>query len=121
MYLSGHGQYSTEYHICWSTKYHYSTLPPEIRRYLNKLFTKILETMPGCKMVEINILKDHVHMLMVIPPKYAVKDVIGRLKGISAGKLKGRFGFSNPVWSPGYFVKTVGAPEEDIIEYIRNQ
>ncbi len=118
---SGHGQYSTEYHICWLTKYHYPTLRPDIRRYLYKLLPKILETMPGCEIVEVNILKDHIHMVMVIPPKYAGKDVIGRLKGMSASRVKEKFSFTKSVWSPGYFVKTVGVPEENIIEYVHNQ
>jgi putative transposase len=120
-YLSGHGQYYTEYHICWITKYRHPVLTTAIRRYLNKLLPKIMETMPGCEIVEINILGDHVHTVVIIPPKYAVKDVIGRLKGISSSKLKEKFDVSESVWSPGYFVKTVGVPEEKILSYIRNQ
>lgn len=118
---SGHGQYYTKYHICWVTKYRNPVLTPVIMRYLNKLLPKILETMPGCEIVENNTLKDHIHMVMVIPPKYAVKDVIGRLKGRSSSRLREEFDIVEKIWSPGYFVKTVGVPEENIIEYVRNQ
>ena len=120
-YLSSHGLYHTEYHICWITKYRRPVLTPVLRKYLNKLLPEIIETMPGCKIKEFNVLEDHIHMVMVIPPKYAVKDVIGKLKGKSSSKLKEKLSISKSVWSPGYFVKTVGVPEEKIISYVRNQ
>lgn len=126
--LSGHGKYYTEYHIVWITKYRLPFLTHGIKLYLVKLFPKILETMPGCKMVEYNILRDHVHMVMVIPPKYAVSKVVGRMKGNSSSCIRRRFPKlariywkENTVWSPGYFVATVGVPEDKIIDYVRNQ
>jgi putative transposase len=119
--FSSHGQYLTKYHICWVTKYRYPVLSAERVKYLDRLFLRIFEKIPGCEILESNILEDHIHLVVVIPPRYAVKDVIGRLKGISSSKLKERFGASGTVWSPGYFVSTVGVPEEKIISYVRNQ
>ena len=65
---------------------------------------------------------------MIIPPRYAVSDVVGRMKGITARQLRKKFDWlnnvywkENIVWSPGYFVSTVGIDEEQIIQYIRWQ
>ena len=126
--LSGHGAYRTEYHIIWIPKYRRRVLNPGIRGYLAKLFPKVLRSMPGCEIVEKNIQVDHIHLLMIIPPKYAVSDVVGRIKGITSSKLRKKFSWlkkvywkENIVWSPGYFVSTVGVDEEKIIKYIRWQ
>jgi len=71
---------------------------------------------------------DHIHILMIIPPKYAVSEVIGRMKGITAHQLRKKFDWlkkvyrkENTVWSPGYFASTVGIDEEKIIQYIHWQ
>lgn len=67
-------------------------------------------------------------MLMIIPPKYAVSDVVGRLKGMTARDLRKKFDWlkkvywkENIVWSPGYFVSTVGVDEEKIKKYVHWQ
>ena len=126
--LSGHGAYRTEYHIVWIPKYRRRILNPGVKGYFEKLFPKVLEKMPGCEVVEYNIQDDHIHMVMIIPPKYAVSDVIGRMKGITSRKLRKKFSWlkktywkENIVWSPGYFVSTVGVDEERIIKYVKWQ
>ena len=79
-------------------------------------------------MIEYNIQVDHVHMVVLIPPKYAVSEVVGRIKSQTASKLRGKFAWlkkvywkENIVWSPGYFVSTVGIEEKKIIEYVKWQ
>lgn len=120
--LSSHTQYYTEYHICWLTKYHRPTLTLAIRRYLNRLLPRIMETMPGCEVITSNILNDHVHIVMIIPPKYAVMKVVGRLKGRTSSLMQQKYPeLRSPLWTPGYCVKTVGVPEEKVIEYVCNQ
>jgi putative transposase len=126
--LSGHGAYRTEYHIVWIPKYRHRILNPGVRGYLIKLFPKVLATMPGCEIVESNILVDHIHMVMIVPPKYSVSDVIGRIKGMTGSKLRKKFSWlakiywkENIVWSPGYFVSTVGVDEEKILKYVQWQ
>ena len=126
--LLGHTVYKTEYHVVWGTKYRSPVLDAELKEYLAGLFPKIIAKMPGCEIVEHNILVDHIHMVVIIPPKYAVKDVVGKLKGITSSRLRKRFKElgkyfwkNNVVWSPGYFVATVGVSEEKILSYIRNQ
>jgi len=126
--LSGHGAYRTEYHIVWITKYRRRILNPGVKGYLSKLFPKVMREMPGCEIVEVNIQPEHVHMLMVIPPKYAVSDVIGEIKQYTASKIRIKFAWlervywkENVVWSPGYFVSTVGLDEKKIREYVKWQ
>jgi putative transposase len=84
--------------------------------------------MPGCEIVECSIQVDHIHMVMVIPPKYAVSDVIGRVKGMTSSDLRRKFNWlkkvywkENIVWSPGYFVSTVGVDEEKVLKYVQWQ
>jgi len=93
-----------------------------------KLWPRILRQMPGVEIIEQNIQVDHIHTIMIIPPKYAVSEVIGRLKGQSANRLRKKFTWlenvywkENIVWSPGYFVSTVGLNEDAIIKYVRWQ
>jgi putative transposase len=84
-----------------------------------------MRSMPGCELVSYHMQKEHIHVVMVIPPKYAVSDVIGRLKGQTASDLRKKFAWlekvywnENVVWSPGYFVSTVGVEEEQILRYV---
>jgi putative transposase len=126
--LSGHGAYRTEYHIVWITKYRRRILNPGVRGYISKLFPKVIRGMPGCEIIEQNIQDEHIHMLMVIPPKYAVSEVIGEIKQYTASKMRKKFVWLNRVywkesvvWSPGYFVSTVGLDEKEITKYVKWQ
>ena len=126
--LSGHTAYRTEYHIVWIAKYRRRILNPGVKGYLRRLFLKVLNGMPGCEMVECSILEDHIHMVMVIPPRYSVSDVVGQMKGMTASQLRKKFPWlskvywkENIVWSPGYFVSTIGVDEKTIIAYVKWQ
>ena len=105
--LSGHGAYRTEYHVVWRRR----ILNPGVAEYLIKLFEKILRTTDGVEIVEKNIQPDHVHMVMIMPPKYAVSEVIGYMKQQTAKMLRKKFEWlkkvywaESVVWSAGYFV-----------------
>lgn len=129
--LSGHSAYRTKCHIVWIPKYRRRILNPRLRGYLRKLFPKILRSLPGCEMIEYNIQVDHIHMVMIIPPKYSVSDVIGQIKAQSAqsaSRLRKKLSWlsqvywkENIVWSPGYFVSTIGIDEKSIIRYVQFQ
>ena len=126
--VSGHGVYRTEYHIVWIPKYRRRILNPGVQAYLAEVWPKLLREMPGVEIVEQNIQVDHIHTVMIIPPKYAVSDVIGRLKCKSASTLRKNFQWlervywnENIVWSPGYFVSTIGLNEAAIIRYVKWQ
>ncbi len=86
--LSGHGVYRTEYHVVWIPKYRRRILNPGVGGYISELFPKVLRRMPGCEIVERNIQVDHIHLVMVIPPKYAVSDVIGEIKQYTASRMR---------------------------------
>jgi len=125
---SGHAVYRTEYHIIWIPKYRRRILNPGVRGYLAKILPNVLETMPGREILKSNIQVDHIHMIMVIPPKYAVSDVIGRMKGMTASQIRTKFAWlkklywkENVVWSTGYFVTTIGIDEDKVMKYIRWQ
>ena len=125
---SGHGVYRTEYHVVWIPKYRRHILNPGLASYVGKLFPKILRAMPGVEIMECNIQPDHLHLVMVIPPKYAVSAVIAQLKARTASNLRKQFPWlgtvywkENLVWSPGYFVSTVGLDETKIMNYVRWQ
>ena len=84
--------------------------------------------MPGCEVEELNVQIDHVHMVMIVPPKYSVSDVIGMMKGRTASNLRKKFRWlervywkENVVWSPGFFVSTIGLDEEEIKRYVKWQ
>ena len=81
----------------------------------------------GIEIIEAEMCKDHVHMLVMIPPKYRVSDIVGYLKGKSSlmifdrhANLKYKYG-NRHFWCRGYFVDTVGKNEKKIAEYVRNQ
>ena len=126
--LSGHTAYRTEYHIVWIPKYRHRILNPGVKGYLVKLFSKIIEQLPGCEIIRCNIQPDHIHMLMIIPPKYAVSRVVGKMKGMTSSELRKKFDWlknrywqENIVWSPGCFVSTVGIEEEQVLKYVEYQ
>jgi putative transposase len=92
---------------------------------LGELFPKIIEQMPGCEIVKYNIQVDHIHMVMIIPPKYAVSDVIAQIKMKASRELRKKFGWlkkwywrENVVWLLGFFVSTVGVERERILKYV---
>ena len=126
--FSGHGVYRTEYHIVWIPKYRRRILNPGIKGYLSKLFPKVMRSLPGCEIEECSIQIDHIHMVMIIPPRYAVSDVVGKIKCWTASQLRKKFTWlgkvywkENIVWSPGYFVSTIGLDEETILAYVKWQ
>ena len=84
--------------------------------------------MPGVTIETIGFNQDHLHMLMVIPPKYSIADVMGQLKSQLASRMRKFFPWlskvywkENIIWSPGYFVSSVGLDEETIRRYVEHQ
>ena len=125
---SGHGVYRTEYHIVWITKYRRRVLNPGVKRTVEKLFPKILEMVPGCEIVEQNIQVDHVHLIMIIPPKYAVSGVVGRMKALTASAVRKKFLWLKKnywkeivLWSEGFCVSSVGLDEARVRKYVEWQ
>ena len=125
---TAHSVYYLKYHIVWVCKYRRRVLNPGVCTYFQKMFPKLLRSMPGVEMESIGFDQDHLHMVMVIPPKYCIADVMGRLKSQSASELRRAFSWlskvywkENIVWSPGYFVSSVGTDEQIIKNYVEHQ
>jgi putative transposase len=102
------------------------TLYEKLRPHLGEVFRQLAEQ-KECRIEEGHLMADHVHILISIPPKYAVAQVIGYIKGKSAihlarvyGERKRNF-VGQHFWARGYFVSTVGRDEEVVREYIRKQ
>ena len=98
----------------------------QLRRHLGEVFRRLAEQKES-KIEEGHLMPDHVHMMISIPPKYAVSQVIGYIKGKSAIHLARVYGetrrnfVGQSFWARGYFVSTVGRDAEVIRNYIRNQ
>ena len=107
-------------------KFRRRTLYKQLREHLGEVFRK-LAAQKECRVEEGHLMPDHVHMLLSIPPKHSVSQVVGFIKGKSAihlarvyGERKRNF-VGQHFWARGYFVSTVGRDEAVIREYIRNQ
>jgi len=126
--LSGHGAYYLKYHVVWVTKYRRRILNPAITQYLKKSLPHLLRSMPGVEIEAIGFDQDHLHFMITIPPKYCIADVMGQLKSQSASQLRAKYDWlekvywkENIVWSPGYFVSSVGINEKVIRNYVEHQ
>ena len=125
---TAHSVYSLPYHVVWVSKYRRRILKPGVCTYLQKVLPKLLRSMPGVTIDAIGFDQDHLHMVMVIPPKYSISSVMGKLKSRSASEMRKSFPWlakvywkENLVWSPGYFVSSVGIDENTIRQYVELQ
>ena len=121
-----HTKWDCKYHVVFIPKCRRRTLYVQLRQHLGDVFRQ-LASQRESRIEEGHMLSDHVHMMIAIPPKYSVSQVIGYIKGKSAihlarvyGERKRNF-VGQSFWARGYFVSTVGRDETVIREYIRNQ
>jgi len=121
-----HSKWECKYHVVFIPKCGRKKLYEQLRPHLGEVFKKLAQYKES-KVEEGHLMQDHVHMLISIPPKYAVSQVVGYIKGKSAihlarvyGERKRNF-VGQHFWARGYFVSTVGRDEELIREYIRHQ
>ncbi len=121
-----HTKWECKYHIVWIPKYRRKALYAELRKYLGPVLQELAQQRE-CRVEEGHLQLDHVHMLLSIPPKYAVAQVLGYIKGKSAihiarTYLGRRQNFTGQhLWARGYYVSTVGRDEATIREYIKKQ
>ena len=121
-----HTSWNCKYHIVFAPKYRRKVFFGERRAEIGKILRMLCEW-KKVEIVEAEVCKDHVHMLVKIPPKIAVSSFMGYLKGKSSlmifdkhANLKYRYG-NREFWCRGYYVDTVGKNKKAIAEYIRNQ
>ena len=121
-----HTRWECKYHVVWIPKYRRKTIYGSLRQYLGEVF-RDLATQKECKVIEGHLMPDHVHMLVTIPPKYAVSQIIGFIKGKSAIHIARNFqgrrkNFTGQhFWARGYYVSTVGKDENVVRKYIQEQ
>ena len=108
-------------------KYRYKIMQEDVRKYVEQKIYRLRNQKDGVEVLEVNVQADHVHLVVSIPPKYAVLQYMGSLKGKMALKLFDRFPklrkryWGQHVWSRGYCVSTVGLDEGRIREYVKWQ
>jgi putative transposase len=121
-----HSKWECKYHVVFIPKCRRRTLYEQLRRHLGEVFRELARHRES-RIEEGHLMADHVHMLISIPPKYAVSQVVGYIKGKSAIHLARVYGehkrnfVGQSFWARGYFVSTVGRDERVIREYIRHQ
>ena len=122
-----HTTYNFKYHIVIVPKFRRAVIYNKLRSDIITIFKTLIERKPGLKLLEGEACPDHIHMLLEIPPKYSVSEIMGYLKSKSTllifekhANLKYKYG-NRHFWAKGYFVDTVGKNEKKIKEYIQNQ
>ena len=121
-----HTSWRCQYHIVFAPKYRRQVIYREIKVDKGKILRKLCEQ-KGVKIIEAELCPDHVHMLVSIPPKYSVSQIMGYFKGKSSlmifdrhANLKYKYG-NRHFWARGYYVDTVGRNKKQIQEYIKHQ
>ena len=121
-----HTTWNCKYHIVFAPKYRRQEIYGKIRADIGRIL-RLLCDRKGIEILEAECCSDHVHMLVRIPPKYAVSQIVGYLKGKSSlmifdrhANLKYKYG-NRHFWCRGYYVDTVGKNTKKIKEYIRTQ
>jgi putative transposase len=121
-----HTKWDCKYHVVFIPKYRRKVLYGDLRQYLGDVLRK-LALQKESRIEQGHLMPDHVHMMISIPPKYAVSQVVGFIKGKSAIHLARTYGerkrnfVGQHFWARGYFVSTIGRDEAVIREYIKKQ
>lgn len=127
-FRQAHVVYHNQYHLVWIPRFRRKILIPAVASYLQTKLLEVRKLYPDIVYAETNIQVDHVHMLVMIPPRMSVSAAVNILKSNTSSALKQKFPFLKKVyldekgiWSVGYFVSTVGVNEAIVRRYIRNQ
>ena len=122
-----HSIWHCQYHIVWVPKYRYRVLKGSVGEAVTNGIQAICG-FAGCEVVEISVQPDHVHLIVMVPPKLSISELVGRVKGQTAIKIFKQFRYlrdkpywGNHFWSRGYCVDTVGLDEDMVRKYVRYQ
>lgn len=122
-----HTIYECKYHLIFCPKYRRRILKDEIKEYTKREIENLLRQKEGIEVIQMNVQADHVHLIMWIPPKYSISEVMGYLKGKLAIRIFQRYEklgkqfWGRHLWGRGYCVSTVGIDETRIREYVQWQ
>ena len=121
-----HAVWKCKYHLVWCPKYRFRILEGDIGKSVREILKQLCKW-KGIEIIAGNVQADHIHLVLTIPPKHSVSDLVGFLKGKSAIKvfdmhpeLKRRY-WGRHFWAKGYCVSTVGLDEEEIKKYVKSQ
>ena len=121
-----HTTWNCKYHVVFAPKYRRQIIYGRIKTDIGRILRELCER-KGIEIIEAEACPDHIHMLLRIPPKYSVSEIMGYLKGKSSlmifdrhANLKYKYG-NRHFWCRGYYVDTVGKNTAKIKEYIRKQ
>lgn len=122
-----HSIWHCQYHIVWVPKYRFRILTGAVKEAYEGAMNAICG-FAGCEVVELNLQPDHVHLVVMIPPKVSISNLLGRLKGQTSMRLFHQFRnlkkkpyWGNHFWAQGYCVDTVGLDADMIRKYVRYQ
>jgi len=125
--LSAHGAYQHQYHVVWIPKYRRRILRGAIKLFVQEQLPQIQQYHPDVEVQQLSVQIDHIHMVLVIPPKYAVSSIVGKMKANLSRQLRLRYPelkqtyWGEVLWSPGFFSSTVGLNEAVIRRYVEHQ
>lgn len=121
-----HTTWDCKYHVVWAPKFRRRVIYGKLKADIGKILRELCDR-KGIEIIEAECCPDHIHMLIRIPPKYSVSEIMGYLKGKSSlmifdrhANLKYKYG-NRHFWCRGYYVDTVGKNAKRIGEYIKNQ
>ena len=125
---SAHATYKLEYHVVWTPRYRRKIFTQGIKQYLEKVLLNLQGMDDDIKVEQVNVQVDHVHMIMLIPPRIAISDVMQFMKSRTGLLLREKFGTitrtiksEGGLWSRGYCVSSVGLNEKAIRAYVEHQ
>jgi putative transposase len=127
IHYSAHGAYHHQYHIVWIPKYRKKVIKGEVRQYVEQQLRDISKYHPDIVIEKYSLQKDHVHLVIIIPPQYSVSAIVGKIKANTSREVRKRFVWlkeeywRNEFWSPGFFSSTIGINEEIIKRYVEFQ
>ena len=120
-----HTIYECKYHVVWCPKYRYRILKDDIAESVRQQIYRLCQQKDKVEVLELNVQRDHVHLVLSLPPKYAVSDFMGYLKVamrlFQRYERLGKRYWGRHLWSRGYCVSTVGLNEDQIRKYVRWQ
>jgi len=125
--LSAHGAYQYQYHVVWIPKYRRGILGGAIKRFVQEHLPQIQHYHPDVTIQQWSVQLDHIHVVVMIPPKYAVSSIVGKMKAKLSWQLRRRYPelkrtyWGAVLWSPWFFSSTVGLKEAVIRRYVAHQ
>jgi len=125
---SAHAVYKTEYHIVWTPRYRKKLFVDGVKQYAERVLHHLEGLEEDIEVIKVNVQLDHIHMVIVIPPRVSVTRIVQFIKSRSAKELKTKFSSMGNaiwgragIWSRGYCVSTIGLSEKEILSYVEHQ